>query len=401
MAAAVRDAVWEEIAGRADELLDLCAECVRIPAVNPPGDTTAIAARARAYLEAAGFAVDVHAPHAGAPNLIATLGRTGARPRLVVNGHLDTFPVAAGDWRHGSPFSGALEDGRIYGCGASDMRGGLAAILFAAAVVKAREDEFAGRVTVALVSDEETGGRVGTGWLLEHVDAMRADGCLVADQCGTDRVAVGEKGICFLSLRTTGRSSHAAYGSADSANHRLLAVLAAVRELERLAPPDAPPQQVGLDDRVTVNVGRIEGGVSPNLVADSALARVDVRLPVWLTSERLLAEAEHAIERAGVACELTVDLLAEPSISPLEAPVVQSALAAGRRAVGRDARPVVRLGASDARLFRAAGIPTAVYGPAPHAMGDVDEFVRCDEVVATAQVHAAAMLDALLGAPGP
>jgi succinyl-diaminopimelate desuccinylase len=398
MAAAVRDAVWDEIAGRADELLDLCAECVRIPAVNPPGDTRAIAAHARAYLEAAGFAVAVHAPQPDAPNVVTTLGPADARPRLVVNAHLDTFPVAAGDWRHGGPFSGAREDGRIYGCGASDMRGGLAAILFAAAVLKLREDEFSGRVTVALVSDEETGGRLGTGWLLDHVDAVRADGCLVADQCGTDRVAVGEKGICFLSLRTTGRSSHAAYGSADSANHRLLAALAAVRELERLAPAEAPSQEVGLDDRVTVNVGRIEGGRSPNLVADGALARVDVRLPVWLTSERLLAEAERAIERTGVACELTVDLLAEASISSVDAPVVRSALAAARRALGRDARPVVRLGASDARLFRAAGIPTAVYGPAPNAMGDVDEFVRCDEVVATAQVHAAVMLDALLGA---
>jgi succinyl-diaminopimelate desuccinylase len=398
MAAAVRDAVSEEIAGRADELLDLCAECVRIPAVNPPGDTTAIAAHARAYLEAAGFAVDVHAPQPGAPNLVATLGRADARPGLVVNGHLDTFPVAAGDWHHGGPFSGAREDGRIYGCGASDMRGGLAAILFAAAILKPRDHAFSGRVTVALVSDEETGGLFGTGWLLEHVEAMRADGCLVADQCGTDRVAVGEKGICFLSLRTSGRSSHAAYGSADSANHRLLAALAAVRRLERLRPPDAPGGELGLEDRVTVNVGRIAGGVSPNLVADGALARVDVRVPVWLTSERLLAEAERAIERSGVACELTVDLVAEPSISPLEAPVVRSALAAARRALGHDAPPVVRLGASDARLFRAAGIPTAVYGPAPNAMGDVDEFVRCDEVVATAQVHAAVMLDTLVGA---
>ncbi|MEA2284996.1 MAG: succinyl-diaminopimelate desuccinylase, partial [Solirubrobacteraceae bacterium] len=390
----MRDAVRAEIDGRRDELLDLCAQCVRIPAVNPPGDTTAIAAHARAFLERHGVRADVHEPRAGSPNLVATLGARDARPNLVVNGHLDTFPVAAGPWAHGDPFSGARADGRIYGCGASDMRGGLAAILFAAAVLKPREDAFAGRVTLVLSSDEETGGRFGTGWLLEHVEGVAGDACLVADQCGTDRVAVGEKGMCFLTVRTRGRSSHAAYGSAESANHRLLTVARAMLALERLEPPGGAAATAGPEDRVTVNVGRLEGGVSPNLVAGAALARIDLRLPVWLSTAGLLAEVDRVVQQTRVECEIEVDLLAEPNATAVDAPVVRSALGAARLATGREARPVVRVGASDARLFRAAGVPTAVYGPAPNNMGAVDEFVGCEDVVTTARVHAAVMLDA-------
>jgi acetylornithine deacetylase/succinyl-diaminopimelate desuccinylase-like protein len=392
----VREGIWGELAARRGELEDLCADCVRIPGVNPPGDTTRIAAFARAHLERHGFSVEVHEPRAGSPNLVATLGRTDVRPGLVVNGHLDTFPAAAGEWRHGDPFSGAKDDGRIYGCGASDMRGGIGALLFAASLLKPREQEFRGRVSLVLSSDEETGGRWGTAWLLDNVDAVKAGACLVADQCGRDVVAAGEKGMCFLTVRTSGRSSHAAYGSGDSANHRLLAVLGAIRELERLEPPADAGGASGPENRVTVNVGHVEGGVSPNLVAGSAFARMDIRLPIWLSSERLLSEVDAAVARAGEDCAIEVDLLSEPNHTPVDSPLIQGVLDASRLATGREARPITRVGASDARLFRAAGIATAVYGPQPNNMGSADEFVEVEDLVTTAQVHAATMIDALL-----
>jgi succinyl-diaminopimelate desuccinylase len=391
----VRGDVWEEIAARRGELEDLCADCVRIPGVNPPGDTARIAAFARAHLERDGFSVDVYEPRSGSPNLVATLGRQDVRPGLVVNGHLDTFPAAAGEWRHGDPFSGAKADGRIYGCGSSDMRGGIAAMLFLASLLKPREEEYPGRVSLVFSSDEETGGRWGTSWLLDNVEAVKADACLVADQCGPDLVAVGEKGMCFLTVRASGRSSHAAYGSSDSANHRLLVVLGAIRALERLEPPAGAATSSGPENRVTVNVGHLEGGVSPNLVAAGAFARMDIRLPIWLSSERLLAELDEAVARTGEDCTIEVDLLSEPNHTPVDSPFIQGVLDASRLATGREARPITRVGASDARLFRGAGIATAVYGPQPNDMGSTDEFVKVDELITTAQVHAAAMLDAL------
>jgi succinyl-diaminopimelate desuccinylase len=378
----MRHQVLEEIAARRGELEDLCSACVRIPGINPPGNTTEIAAFARAYLERLGIAVDVYEPLPGAPNLVASIGRAGARPGLVVNGHLDTFPAAEGEWRHGDPFSGGQFDGRIYGCGSSDMRGGVAAILFAAAILKAREQELPGRVTLTLVSDEETGGRWGTRWLLENVEEVQARACLNADQCGPDLVAIGEKGMVFLTLSTSGRSSHAAYGNAESANHRLLKILTALRELERL-------------EDVTVNVGHLEGGVSPNLVSESAHARIDIRVPPGLNTDRLLAEVDAAVAGTGEDCTIKVDLLSEPNATAVDDPLVTEVMEASRLATGRAPRAFTRVGASDARLFRAAGMPTVVYGPAANNMGSPDEFVSCDDLLATAQVHAVVMLATL------
>jgi acetylornithine deacetylase/succinyl-diaminopimelate desuccinylase-like protein len=263
------------------------------------------------------------------------------------------------------------------------MRSGVAAILFAASVLQARGDELPGRVTLTLVSDEETGGRWGTQWLLDNVAEVRAArACLNGDQCGRDLVAIGEKGMCFLTIATGGRSSHAAYGNAESANHRLLKILVAVRELERL-------------QDVTVNIGQMDGGVSPNLVSESAQARIDIRLPPGLSTERLLAEVDAAIAATGEDCTVNVDLISEPNATSPEDPLVLEVMAASRAATGREPRAFTRVGASDARLFRAAGMPTVVYGPAPNNMGSPDEFIDCDDLLATAQVHAAVMLEAL------
>lgn len=381
-----RDALWQEIRAREDELLELCASCVRTPSPNPPGSTAAIAELIRERLDELGIGVEVYEPLRDAPNVVATIG--GDSPNLVVNCHIDSFPPADGDWTHGGPFSGAVVDGRVYGTGASDMKASVGVALFLAGLLKPHEHAFAGRVTFVFVSDEETGGRYGSSWLLENVPAVRGDACLIGDQCGVDRVAVAEKGICFVTLQTRGTSSHAAYGNADSAIHRLLRVLDAARTLEGL-------------DGVTANVGVIAGGGSPNLVADHATARLDIRLPPGLTGDRLLAELDARIRATGESCTVEVDLLTDPTETAPDEPIVRSVVEAATAATGGPVRPFTRVGASDARLFRGAGIPTVVYGPGANNMGGVDEFATSADVVTSALVHGAVMLDFLNGHAGP
>ncbi|MBX5490185.1 MAG: M20/M25/M40 family metallo-hydrolase, partial [Chloroflexi bacterium] len=103
---------------RQAELIALCAQLVRIPSENPPGDTRAVAAFVADSLAAAGLAVQVYAPHPERPNVVATLGPSAARPHLLLNSHLDTFPAGQG-WTY-PPFGGTVADGRLYGRGASD-----------------------------------------------------------------------------------------------------------------------------------------------------------------------------------------------------------------------------------------------------------------------------------------
>src|SRR6185312_6124457 len=126
----LREEIWSQIDARRGELIELCAGCVRIAGITPSGDTTRISAFARDQLERSGLKTTIFEPRPGSPNVVATLGQPEATPNLVVNAHLDTFPPAQGAWTHGDPFSGALVEDRIFGCGASDMRGSLGATLF-------------------------------------------------------------------------------------------------------------------------------------------------------------------------------------------------------------------------------------------------------------------------------
>jgi acetylornithine deacetylase/succinyl-diaminopimelate desuccinylase-like protein len=135
--------------------------------------------------------------------------------------------------------------------------------------------------------------------------------------------------------------------------------------------------------RVTVNLGRILAGTSPNLVPDTAEAGCDIRLPPGITTDAVIEAARAAI--AGLpGVTMTVDVRWEPTVTPPTHPLFAALVRAATPVLG--AAPVLnmRVGASDARLFRLAGIPTAVFGPTPHGMGGGDENVDLAELCTVA-----------------
>ena len=156
----VKARLLEALEARRGELVELCARTVRIPSQNPPGDTTAIARFVREYLEALGLAVREYAPKPDRPNLVASLGE--ARPHLVLNAHLDEFPATGDGWSH-PPFAGVVEEGRLYGRGASDMRAGLAVSLFLARLLVDLRLRLPGRLTPATPRTRSPGGHGGPG----------------------------------------------------------------------------------------------------------------------------------------------------------------------------------------------------------------------------------------------
>src|SRR5919198_1383500 len=158
----VKARLLDAMRSRRQELYELVASLIRIPSENPPGETTAIASFIRSYLEERGLAPRVYEPKPGVPNIVATLG--AGRPNLVLSGHLDEFPAGEG-WTV-PPFAGSLSDGKIIGRGAGDMKAGLAVALFVVTLLREHGVDLPGRITLAFASDEETGGRWGTEWLL-------------------------------------------------------------------------------------------------------------------------------------------------------------------------------------------------------------------------------------------
>lgn len=395
--------------------MDVARALIAVPSPNPPLATGAVAAAAAALIRQhiPDAELSLHDAGDGVVNLMARVRSAAPGRRLVLSGHLDTYPVnEALPWTV-DPLGGLVRDGRLYGRGAADMKGGIAASMAALGVLAGHREMWRGEVVLALAGDEESMGRLGTQWLLDHVPHARGDAAIIGDAGSPAVVRFGEKGFLWVELEATGRPAHGAHVHLGAnAIDRLRAALDAVSSLREMSVPapeavtqaiaaarrvSEPLSGAGEADtlaRVTVNIGHVAGGTSMNLIPATARAGVDIRLPAGVPCAE--AEARLASALAGMeGVSLRVLRRYEPSVTPPDAEIVRTVVAAAGEVLGRTPAVNMRVGASDSRLFRMAGIPTVVYGPTPHNMGGANEYADVEELQAVATVHALAALDFL------
>lgn len=415
---AARAALTADIAARRDQVVALARRLIAVPSPNPPGATGPVAEAAEAAVQEAVPDADttLHATGEGVVNLVARLRGNGLGPRVVFNGHLDTFPLGEDLGWSVDPLGGTLRDGRLYGRGAADMKGGIACSIAALAALAAHRGAWPGEAVLTLAGDEESMGPRGTKWLLDNVPHARGDAVIIGD-AGSPRVLrFGEKGFLWIAVEAVGRPAHGAHVHLGAnAIDRLRAALDALDRLRALA-PEAPAAVLAAIEAsrpiseplsgageaavlraVTVNIGRIEGGVSTNLVPASARATADIRLPVGVPAARAEAALAEALDGLpGIAWR--IERRFEPNHTDPAHPAVRLAAAAATEVLGGPVAVNMRVGGSDARWFRMAGLPTVVYGPTPHNMGGADEYVLVEELDQVARVHALAAFDILRAA---
>lgn len=411
-AARLRAALAVATARSSHEIVDLARALVAIPSAYPPGDTHALADAIAAMFDGTGAQVERYGTLPHVMNLVVRV--RGARPgrRLVFNGHLDTFPLVDAERWTADP-NGEERDGKLYGLGMSDMKGGIAAIVFALRHLAGMRDALAGEVVATFAGDEESMGSEGSGYLLKHVAHAAGDAMISADTGSTAVLRCGEKGMVWLRLDATGRSAHAAHvHKGDSAIDKLLD---AIQDLKRLReyPVDAPAEVlaaiersadvseplsgVGESDvlrRVTVTFGTIHGGRLSNLVADLATASADIRLPVGVSVAQIEARIREIVARhAGVSVEITRRY--EPSWTPPDHDIIRTIRRNCAQRLGIEPAVTLRVGASDARLYRQHGVPSVVCGLTSYNMGAPDEYVDVDELRALGEIFALTAFDYL------
>jgi succinyl-diaminopimelate desuccinylase len=409
-----RDRLAQAARADGDSLVAIALRLLARRSETPPGDTNAIADEVVAILRDTP-AIEIER-HPGADHVMNLVMRLrGGQPgrRLILNGHLDTFPLGSRAAWSASP-DGEARDGRLYGLGISDMKGGLAAILFALIHLAAHREALQGEVVATFAGDEETMGVLGSKLLLDTVPHARGDAMISADAGSPQVLRFGEKGLIWLKLIAEGRSAHAAHvHRGESAIEKLVDAIAALRAVRDL-PVDAPPRVLdaiaassqasealsgaGESDvlrRVTLTIGTISGGRLPNLIADHAEATADVRLPVGTS----VAEVEREIVRLAALHAVSVEITRryEPSWTDPDHAIIGLLSANCAALLGTEPAVTMRVGASDARHYRGAGVPTVVCGPTAYNMGGADEHVVIDELVALGAIFALTAFDYLNG----
>lgn len=379
---------------RLDEIVALAERLVNAGGENPGGTELATVAVLEAEATRLGFEVDIQPLAPDRPNILVTLlpsdSKSAPGPGLMFLGHSDVVPAGPG-WSR-PPFEAVVADGRLYGRGSTDMKGGLAAVVGAMAALKRSGVVLSGPVTLVCTVDEEDLGlgiRALTAGGLPHSYL----GCVVAEPTDMETV-IACRGDSYIELEITGKPAHSGR-PADGRN----AISAAARICELIrADHDALQQdQDPLLGSGTWNVGRIDGGEGTSMVAPSCHISVDRRLMPDDDPEDILARLLHSIGEAGidtdgisVDAELTMQMpgFRTPEDHPLVSMAVNSVLAAG----GETRISGWTAACDGGFIVRDFGIPAIVLGPG----GLNDQAHQIDESVGLAELTTAARTFALL-----
>jgi acetylornithine deacetylase len=371
-------------------VLPIARDLVRIGSVNPMGrgigGPSVGEERLTAWLEA--FLLGIGArcrrqPVApGRDNLVAELSWPAAGRAVLLEAHQDTVPV---DGMTIPPFDAEVRDGRLYGRGACDVKGGMAAILAAMERLAAEKPRGAAAVVAAFTVDEES-GFTGVRRLGRELPAGVAF-AVVAEPTCLD-VVVAHKGLVRWRIRTRGRSCHSARPSAGvNAVYRMAPVLSLLEEYAGSLSRGPSHPLLGSP---TLSVGVIRGGTSVNTVPGSCEIEIDRRLlpgedPAFAVDHcrRFLAErlpgADLEVEPAWIS-DVALD-------TPPESAAAQVALAAVRKVRG-PAQPVGVPYGTDASKLAEAGLPSIVLGPGDIAQAHtVDEWIEVSELERAVEVY--------------
>jgi acetylornithine deacetylase/succinyl-diaminopimelate desuccinylase-like protein len=376
--------------------VDLAAELIRIDSTNPdlvPGAAgePAVAAHVAAWLRARGFDVRVLEEAPGRPTVLATAHGTGGGRTILLDGHLDTVPP--GDPERGG-LAPRIEDGRLLGRGAFDMKAGLAAMMVAAD--RARRVGTRGDVVLALVADEEFGS-IGTEEALRALaaDGMRIDGAVISEPSQSEAI-VAHRGFGWYEIRLRGRAAHGSMPEqgVDAIAHAGLVL----RELDALADRLAAGPRHALLGPGAVRVSRIQGGTDAATVADSCVLTVERRfLPGETTADveaGLRALLDAVVARTPDMDAELVPLVARAAFeADVDGPLARAVLDSGQRVTGA---PVPHRGEpfwTDAGLVQEAGIPCILLGVTGGGAHAAEEWAEVDSVRLLADVLEGAILD--------
>ncbi len=391
-----------------ERAVEILSHIIRIPTVNPPGrEYGTFVDYAEKLLRNVGMDVEVvEVPRhevarvcdecADYPRYIV-VARIG-EPRLHFNGHYDVVPPGQG-WTVTDPFTPRIAGNRLYGRGAQDMKGGVAAIL-AAAEEALRQG--ASDFEISLVPDEEIGGETGAGYLVRNV-GVRAPWAIIAEGSGYDNIWIGHKGLVWFMVEVYGKQVH---GSVPwlGLNAFEGAVKLASRIIGELKPRiESRISKYDYDDpngkRATINIGgEVRGSVKTNVVPGFFAFSIDRRVLPDEDLDAARREIEDFVAEASKGLgdykvELRVTNVADAALIDPTHPLVERLAGAVREATGSEPRRTVCIGGLDARFFVKAGIPTATYGPGPmYTAHTPDEYVYIDQVVAVSKVFRNLML---------
>jgi succinyl-diaminopimelate desuccinylase len=418
------DNLLKIIQARREELVELARALIRFPTINPPGEAYQPCAEfIGKRLSERGFAVN-YVRAAGTPgdseryprvNVIARRPGNADGPCVHFNSHIDVVQTGAG-WTV-DPFAAVIRDGKIYGRGACDMKGGLAASIIAVEALIDSGMELPGALEISGTVDEESGGFGGVHYLAQRgwFSPPRVDHVIIPEPLNVDRVCIGHRGVWWAEIETHGRMAHGSMPFLGDCAVRHMNAF--IDRLERDLYPrlaarrtDMPVVPSGARHS-TMNINSIHGGQAETTgfpapcVPDSCRMVIDRRLLIEENLDSVKEEVRALLEqlvaeREGFGYELRDIFEVQPTMADRNGPVARSTAAAIQRVIGREAEFVCSPGTYDQKHIDRIGKlhDCIAYGPGILDLAhQPDEYVLIDDMVNSAKVMALSAHALLVG----
>jgi len=397
--------------GHTDELTGLLRRLIGVQTVNPPGQDyekmTQLLAREMedSGLKVQRFQVDRSLLRKVLPpdqwdfprfNLLGRRRIHGAKRTIHFNAHYDVVPVS-GKWRHESPFSGEVENGRIFGRGTADMKGSIASLLMALRALQACKLIPAMNVEVSFTADEETDSVLGTEWLVKRAP-IQPDFAVVMEGGEGSSICCGHNGVVWLEVVVHGKAAHGSKPDAGiNALEKMSALVLALDEYKRQLGAVHFRTPDGLTMKPTLNVGGVFSsgpGGKINTVPSEARFSIDRRVLANETVADAERDLRRFLERAAAKipkCRITVNKISEnhSCYSSPESAFFREMCEIVQQVRRAPAKFSVSSGFNDMFFFaHFLKIPTIGYGPGGENLHAVDEFARVKDLISTAKIYA-------------
>ncbi|MBN8190639.1 peptidase [Bacillus sp. NTK074B] len=338
----------------------------------------------------------------GNPNVVGVLKGTGGGKSLLLNGHIDVVPEGnKKDWVH-DPYSGFIEDGRLYGRGATDMKGGSAALLLAIEVIKEINIPLKGDVIFQSVIEEESGG---TGTLAALIRGYKADAAIIPEPTNM-KIFPKQQGSMWFRLRVKGKSAHGGtrYEGVNAID-KAYTVIHALQKLEKERNDRVDdPLYRNIPIPLPVNIGRIESGKWPSSVPDMAVIEGRIGVGPWETMRDVEEELILTISNLKTVDAWFLEHPAEvewfggrwqPGNLPSDHELVNTLSAHAKQVMGTE--PVIEAspwGTDGGILSQGGDIPVVIFGPGTTEVAhDANEYIELERMYQTAEILALFIID--------
>ena len=390
------------------KMLDFLAQLIKIPSFK--GQEADIARFLGSYFRQRGYDVEMQEVAAGRLQTISTLRGSGGGKSLMFNGHIDMDPLADG-WAY-DPWTPRIEGDCMYGAGSFNMKGGIAAMVFAAEQLRKSRAPLKGDIVVACVAGELSGGD-GTVHMLDS--GMRTDMAVVAECFGTESVATVHAGVLHMAVHTLGTSKHIRYrqGSVDAIT-KMQKVIGALRNINMTYEPreDLPEMPVFHVGGIVGGLGRDYNLADPYYISDFCTAVINVHYVHGQTPESIADDVRRTLapvvaEDPELKYEIEIPVpkaipgsrqrIMEPFDLPKDEYIVGAVSRAHERVTGAPPKTIgavlpLSYSANDTTHLWKAGIPCVIYGPTG-GENEPDNYVLISQMTQCAKVLALTAID--------